>query len=64
MEEKNTLESDVDISKQNPSVGENTGKLNEVGKKTTISASTIQVNSCQRGNPLLKEIRYCNYFRI
>ena len=61
MEEKDAPESDVDISKQNPSEGENTVKLNEVGKKTTISASTIQVNSCQRGNPLLKEIRYLNF---
>ena len=60
MEDNDTPESDVDISKQNPGEGENTLKLNE-GKKTTISASTIQVNSCQRGNPLLKEIRYFNF---
>jgi len=35
--------------------GEGTGAA--TGKKTTISISSIQVNSCQRGNPILKEIR-------
>jgi len=57
MEENDIDTPDDELSKQFPNEAGNPGKQNEVGKKTTISASTIQVNSCQRGNPLLKEIR-------